>query len=104
MPEVLAHAQADAADRLPHLDRPDAVAGARESALVEQAVGRQVDLAVQADQLAVPQQCDAVAVPMLIGLLDEADRDQHAGRLAADASSRGSSARMATSGTRSWSR
>ena len=41
-------------------------------------------LPLVADELAVAQQRDAVAVPMVIGLFDEADRYQHSGRLAAN--------------------
>jgi len=63
--------------------RSDPIAGPREAPLVEHAVGRQVDLAVQPDQLAISQQRGAVAEAVRIGLLDEADGQHHPGRLAA---------------------
>ena len=44
----------------PTSTRPDPVAGPREAALVEQAIGRQVHLAMEANQGAVPDESDAL--------------------------------------------
>jgi hypothetical protein len=70
MPEVLAdrdtHANAEA-----RRHRPQHVAGGEEPALIEQAVGREVDLPVNVPDLAVLKECRRDEQPMVAGLLDE---------------------------------
>ena len=105
VPEVLA-------DRDPEPDARAATGTARsmspggeEAALVEQAVGRQEELAVDVPDLAVLEQGGRDEQPVVGRLLDERDdRRQAAGRAPPSSARRGSSSRIATSAARSWSR
>src|SRR6187549_310007 len=89
VPEVLADGQTDAPDGGPGSMRPHAVARAGEAALVEEAVGGQVHLAMEADELAITHEGRAVRVSMVVGLLDEPDRHEHAAHAVADAEEAG---------------
>src|SRR6185295_8311948 len=72
MPEVLADGQADAHPD-PRRDRPQGVAGREEATLVEQAVRRQEELAMDMPDLAVLHQGGGDEQAMIGRLLDEAD-------------------------------
>ena len=83
---------------------PQQVARREEPALVEQAVGRQEQLAMDVPHLAVLEEGRRDEQPVVGRLLDERDDRGQALRVAAASSaSRGSSRRIATSAARSWS-
>ena len=70
------HTASPTPDAQPRRHRPQHVARGEEPALVEQAVGRQVDLAVDVPELAVLEQRGRDEQPVVGGLLDE----RHDGR------------------------
>ena len=72
VPEVLAHADPDP-DPQPRRDRPEQIARGEEPALVEQAVGRQEQLAVDVAELAVLEQGRGDEQAVVGRLLDERD-------------------------------
>ena len=72
MPEVLAHGDPDA-DPEPRRHGPQHVAGGEEAPLVEQAVGRQVELAVDVPDLAVLEEGGRDEQAVVGRLLDERD-------------------------------
>ena len=80
MPEVLAHADPET-DPEPRRHRAQDVAGGEEPALVEQPVGRQVELAMDVPDLAVLDQGGGDEQPVVGRFLDERDdRREAAGR------------------------
>ena len=72
VPEVLADAQPDA-DSQPRRRRPEEIAGGEEAALVEQAVGRQEELALDVANRPVLEQGDCDEQAVIGRLLDERD-------------------------------